>query len=279
MDNILLIYNPRAGNTFFRYSLDYFIQEFEKKGYEIRVFRSAEPGQIQTYLEHCSLRDTAAVFAAGGDGTVQEVVNGLMERGSSLPVGVIPAGTQNDFARQLGLDQDVETAIRQLSQMKAEEKDLGEINGRYFIHSCRMGFLAATKQKVSLDMKNSLGRTAYYLKGVGQLTKARPFTVRIQVPGEEEEKSIEERLIFLTVTLPGDGKLQIVGIRSGIYKMTKSLIQLKREEEGQVRLRGEEFLVETDHPGVAVDVDGEAETDLPLRLKIHPRALRFFVKP
>ena len=70
MGSVLLLYNPRAGNTFFRYSLDYFAEEMQKLNYDIRLFRSSEKGSMEAYLRSCSLEQVEAVFVAGGDGSV-----------------------------------------------------------------------------------------------------------------------------------------------------------------------------------------------------------------
>ena len=274
MGSVLLLYNPRAGNTFFRYSLDYFAEEMQKLNYDIRLFRSSEKGSMEAYLRSCSLEQVEAVFVAGGDGSVNEAVNGLMARDSHIPVGIIPAGTDNLFSKKLGMSQDVETAIRQLTKWSMRAYDIGEVNGRYFVQSCRVGFVAALKQKVSLDMKNSMGRAAFYVKGMGQLAKTRPFTAEIHWPEQEEPK--KEKLIFMEVRLPDDGKLELLGVQAGLSKIPKSLVRLKKDKEGAVHYWAEQLFVEIPQGHMAVGVDGEVGVSPPLAFQIHSKRIQFF---
>ena len=182
MRNLILIYNPGAGDGQFRFSLDRFMEIFSAKGYEIKVFRSKEPGDMAVYLKDCNLDETKAVFVAGGNGTINEVVGGLMDRGIHVPVGLIPTGMENDFAKALGFGKELEENLSALAQMETVPVDVACINGQYFINMCTGGALAYMS-KVSADMRAVLGRGAYYLKGMSSLHRAKRFRLKIEADG------------------------------------------------------------------------------------------------
>jgi len=266
MENIILLYNPRAGNALFHHMLDFFFATFTKKNFEIRVFRSMEPGDLAVYLGQCSLQNTRAIFVAGGDGSVHEVVNALMPRHCQIPIGIIPAGTDNDFAGKLGLSKDVEQAILQLAEMKTAYRDIGEANGQYFVYECVGGSMADVGTGVSMDMKNSMGKSAYYLKGVRQLPKTRRFHVVLR----EKELVAEEDLVYFHIRLQGNGKLIFWGVPTGLSKMIFASKKMKRIELSS-------FILETDEL-LTTNLDGEVGPKAPIHVSVHPNALQFIVR-
>lgn len=185
---VLLVYNPMAGARVFPSKIDYFIEIFQKKGYEVRIIRTESEKDFSTCLLNKNLDDCAAIIVAGGDGSVNQIVNAMVNNNIDLPVGVVPAGTANDFANHLDIPLNISEAIVTLSEMKMREIDIGQVNDKYFINVCCGGLFTNISQDIDIELKNTLGKLAYYIKGVQQLPNFQGIKFRI----EAKEKIIED---------------------------------------------------------------------------------------
>jgi diacylglycerol kinase (ATP) len=289
--DIILIYNPKAGDTYFRFSLDRFIEVFSEKEYEIRVFRSRRAGDMAAYLEECDLSLTQAIFIAGGNGSINEVVNAMMRIGSKIPIGVIPAGVENDFAKSLGFGADLEENLKALAVMDAVAVDVARVNDQYFVNLCSAGTFTSLTN-VSSDMKNTFGRLAYYVKGLGALTKIRKMNLHI----ETEQASYEGVYAFLMLInakiqrerkdIVGltDGKYDLLAIKNaGIADIARIFLKvIKREpidNKNALHLQGDYFKISAKDciETIETEVDGEKGPSLPLEVKVYRGALNFFI--
>ena len=297
MRDIILIYHPKAGDTYFRFSLDRFIEVFSEKNYEIRIFRSREPGDMLRYLLECDLSLTQAVFVAGGTGTINEVVNGMMRRGSKIPIGVIPAGTDNEFAKSLGFGDDLEENLLALSEMNTMAVDIAKANESYFVNICSAGTIARISD-VSNDMKNILGRWAYYIKGIGVISKIRKMNLRLEVDGTNYEGSYAVVMILndrirrqereISREILSDGKYDLVAAKiGGIANMARALVKIVKKEPIQEKdilyVRGSHFRISLDEREgdieIPTEIDGEKGPGFPIEIQVYQEALNFFIKP
>lgn len=292
---VQLLYNPKAGDTLFKTKLDTFLRIFIEKGYEVRIYRSEGVGKMTEYLKEVDLSNTDAIIVAGGDGTINEVVNALMNMEIKPALGVIPAGTCNDFAKSLGFDMDIDSCIETLGEMQMNAVDVGEVNGRYFINVCGAGLFTNISQNVNNDMKNTFGKIAYYVKGAEQLPAFKPFRLRIESDGNVYE---DDFLLFLVLNSEGAGGIQLahgadlsdgyydfVGIRSvPINEFTRMMVKLlKREhltDKAVLHIRSDNFKISSENIIESFkesDVDGESGPKLPLDIKIHKGALNLIM--
>lgn len=108
------------------------------------------------------------IIAAGGDGTLNEVVNGMAEKPNLPPLGVLPLGTTNDFARAMGIPKYWEESCDLIIQQQSRLIDLGKANDRYFINIAGGGTLTELTYEVPSKLKTMMGQLAYYLKGIGK---------------------------------------------------------------------------------------------------------------
>ena len=106
------------------------------------------------------------VVSVGGDGTLNEVTNGLILSGSNTPLAIISAGTVNDFATYMKLPQTAEDFCRMIEEFQTKKVDIGKVNNEYFINVLAAGMLTDIAYKVPKDKKAVLGKMAYYLEGV-----------------------------------------------------------------------------------------------------------------
>ena len=165
---VKLIYNPAAGDKSFNSHLDKFLKQFQAAGFKVDIFRSMEPGDFGEGLEDVD-QIYEAVIIAGGDGSASEMVNLMQKRNIDLPLGIIPAGTANDFASFLGMTKNIDNSIKRILDWNIKEIDVGRVNDRYFLNVCVGGIISQIAHGTETEMKNRLGKVAYYLQGLKEL--------------------------------------------------------------------------------------------------------------
>ena len=141
--------------------------------------RDGEEAAAQAVRDGCD-----RVFVAGGDGTLNEVVNGLMSEGAlaRIPIGLLPLGTGNDFARMLFLSEDPEAAVAALLEEREIKADVGTLNGRAFINASGGGFIAEVSDVVDDRLKSIAGRLAFLIGGAQVVLDYEPVAARVTVP-------------------------------------------------------------------------------------------------
>jgi diacylglycerol kinase (ATP) len=289
MKRAKLVYNPYSGDRSFRYKLDAVIDNLQKGGYEVTPYRTLSVNGIYESIK--TSNDYDCIIASGGDGTINHVINAMIENNIYVPVGIIPSGTANDFAGHLGIPKKITQACDIITQGKTTYIDIGKINDRYFVNVAAGGLLTDVSQKIDINLKNTLGKMAYYIKGIEQIPNFRPMHITIK----HQNKIIEES-VYLFVILNGstaggfklapdstanDETLNLVAIKScNLVELFNLFIKmLKGEHLGSnsiIYLRGKEFIIECDHD-VETDVDGEAGPSFPLHIRISNKKLKVFV--
>lgn len=190
MKRVKFIYNPKSGENTIPNCLDRIIEAYQRRGLSIVPYRLTFDGQMQDIIG--DLDDSYSyVLVAGGDGTVNYVINLLKKNGVDIPVAVLPAGTANDFAMHLGLSPDPLRAVEQILDGQERPVDLGKVNDDYFVNVFSCGLFTDISQKTPTILKNTFGKLAYYVGGIGELTRFRKLQVKIETDrGNYEGNSI-----------------------------------------------------------------------------------------
>ena len=222
---MLLVINPCAGTKKVVKHTAQVIEIFNRAGYEVVVHMTAGPGDAARVV-----RERAAgmslVVCAGGDGTFNETVCGILESGEKVPVGYIPCGSTNDFANSLRLPTNILTAAKQIAEGEPAKYDIGQFGDRYFSYVASFGAFTRTSYSTPQSVKNALGHMAYILTGVQELGQIRKHHLRLEL----EDQVIEDDFIFGAIsnstslggvlTLDpkqvdmGDGKFEILLVRA-----------------------------------------------------------------
>lgn len=189
-----LIYNPTSGRETIKKNLPSILDRLERGGWETSCHATTGIGDAIKAAELAVQRKFDLVIAAGGDGTINEVINGLCEKPHRPRLAIIPAGTTNDFARAICVPRDIETACEIICKDFEMPLDVGKVNGQYFINIAGGGKLTELTYEVPSKLKTMLGQLAYYLKGIEMLPSIRPSYVRIECDGQLIE---EEIMLFL----------------------------------------------------------------------------------
>lgn len=207
MKRARIIYNPTSGREVFKKHLAEVLVKLENAGYETSCHATTCEGDATQAARIAVERKYDLVIAAGGDGTINEVVNGIAEQEYRPKIGVIPVGTTNDFARALHIPRDIEAAVDIIVKGETIPVDVGRINDKYFINIAGGGRLTELTYEVPSKLKTMLGQLAYYLKGIEMLPSIRASEVTIEYDGKLYEGEVMMFLVGLTNSVGGFERL------------------------------------------------------------------------
>ncbi len=280
---VLAVFNPAAGRNR-RSHFDRIISELTSTGCTVTVLETTGPGHAET-IAHEASADFDLIAAAGGDGTVNEIVNGL--RGKPTALGVVPLGTANVLADEIGLSRNAKAVARMLAQGPIRQINVGNVNGRRFVMVAGAGFDADVVSGVSLSLKKRLGPIAYVWQASVQAFRDDGAGCAVTIDGATYASSSvvvcngrryggpfiaapEASLIddgFHVVLMQGRGWFNIA--RYGAALMLGRIAKLH-----DVRLiTGRDVLVEG-VPGRPVQADGDIVATLPARITVDPEPVR-----
>ncbi len=218
---MLFIYNPKAGKARIRNKLSDILEVFARGGYEITVVPTQGHGDALRTVQDRP-KDYDLLVCSGGDGTLDEVVTGMMGSGFPTPIGYIPAGSTNDFGGSLGLPKNMVKAARTIVEGRNFACDVGAFNQDTFVYIAAFGLFTEVSYETAQDMKNVLGYMAYLLEGVKKLSNIRSYPMRV-VYGDEV---IKDDFIFgmITNSLSVGGFKNITGknvrLDDGLFEVT-----------------------------------------------------------
>lgn len=207
MKRARVIYNPTSGRESFKKHLPDVLEILEKAGYETSCHATTGAGDATAAARIAVERRFDLVIAAGGDGTINEVVNGMAEQEYRPKLGVIPVGTTNDFARALHIPRDIAAAAEIIAKGDTIPVDIGRMDDKYFINIAGGGRLTELTYDVPSKLKTMLGQLAYYLKGIEMLPSLKATQVRIEYDGKLFEGEVMLFLVALTNSVGGFEKL------------------------------------------------------------------------
>lgn len=208
MKRARIIYNPTSGRELFRKELAKVLQRFEEAGYETSAHATTGEGDATNAAKIAVARRYDLVIIAGGDGTINEVIQGIAEAEYRPKIGIIPAGTTNDFARALEIPREIKKAVDIIIQDNSPKAlDIGKVNEQYFINIAGGGDLTELTYDVPIKLKSVIGQLAYYIKGIEMLPSLKPVKTRVEYDDKVFEGEIMLFLIANTNSVGGFEKL------------------------------------------------------------------------
>ena len=202
-----IIYNPTSGKELFKRTLPDVLIKLEKAGFETSAYATEKIGDATTEAKRCLTQDYDVLIAAGGDGTLNEVINGIAEHPNRPKIGIIPMGTVNDFGRALHLPNDIMSAIDVIIEGHSTRVDIGKMNSRYFINLAAGGQLTQVSYETPSRLKSIVGPFAYYIKGFEMLPQMKAVDIRIEYDDEVFQGEALLFLLGLTNSMAGFEKL------------------------------------------------------------------------
>lgn len=290
---VLFVYNPHSGKGIIRENLSTIIDVFS--GYDCALMvhatqaRMDGAGIVGEYIAE-GLCD--AVICAGGDGTIDEVAGAVMLSGKDVPVGIISAGSTNDFGYSLGIQSDPIEAARTAISGHPYKCDIATLNGRYYTYTASFGLFTDVSYETPQSVKNLLGHAAYVLNGMTKLSQIHKYHARIKTDeGEYEDDYILGMVVnslsvggFRGITGDGveldDGKYELILIRSPkrfgqIGKVVTEVINHEFNGEYLKRYRVSEASFSFDED-VSWSLDGEyGGSGMEAEIKVYNKAISY----
>ncbi|OJF03520.1 diacylglycerol kinase [Weissella confusa] len=289
MKRARIIYNPTSGREAIRRDLVDILNVYEKAGYETSAFATtAEPNSALNEARRAAETGFELLVAAGGDGTINEVVNGIAPLEKRPMLAIIPAGTTNDYARALRIPrEDPLEAAKVILKGKAAQMDVGQANDTYFINIAAGGSLSELTYSVPSKLKSMYGYLAYVVKGAEMLTRVAPMNLHVEYDNGVFEGRSSMFFLALTNSVGGfeqivpdaqldDGKFTLLVVKTTkfaeILQLISEVLTGKHvDNPNLLYVKSENVTIKPldENAKVMINLDGEYGGDAPVVFKDH----------
>ena len=277
----VFLYNPESGKGKIARNVGCISTIFQAYGYDVtpqRIDFTANPFDGNETID--------LMVVAGGDGTVNYAVNAMKRKGLDIPIGVIPAGTANDFAGAVGMSREPLEAARQIASGSVERVDCGRVNDLYFVNIFSFGIFTTTSQRTPDERKHKIGKLAYIIEGVKEFRTMHAVPLEIEADGERFDLRSLMVLIFNGETAGGFHLARRSSIKDGLFdcillekkNFFRSTLAMCRYLAGgspkivrHLRARRIDIRSSVNEP---TDVDGQKGAEFPLHIECLAGGLR-----
>ncbi|MDO4582302.1 MAG: diacylglycerol kinase family lipid kinase [Bacillota bacterium] len=302
---IKVIVNPNSGRHIIQRNLERIIGQLLLDGTasQVDVYRTQKDGDTPADVAAIDAAGYDLLLGCGGDGTFNEIVNGMMLNGAETPLAMLPAGTVNDFAYALRLPTDADKFCAMVRAGNYRRIDVGRANDKYFVNVASFGMFTDVAHKTDPDFKSVLGRAAYYLQGMRDIPEQLFTSIGVSV--KSPVKNIDCRcylcLIANSASVGSVRRLMhSADVSDGLFdvllvqkrpmmppaavkyrNLTMNDLQRNSDEE-QVFIYFQTPSIDIDckeQQRVELDLDGEFSGYLPLSVQVVPRAVKLLVPP
>ncbi|MGK4198494.1 YegS/Rv2252/BmrU family lipid kinase [Fusobacterium sp. HC1336] len=289
MKKVKFIYNPFSGEAVITKNLDTIIGKYQTKGYTIVPFRiSTEQSLEDAFLDIDS--SYHHILGAGGDGTINQIINIMKKKNLDIPLAILPVGTANDFAKYIGMPADIGSACDKILAGKIQGIDLGKANDKYFINVFSFGLFTDVSHKTPTHLKNTIGKLAYYLNGIKELPSFKKLDIKVT---SDEFFYEGNALIFFTFngrtagninisykSEINDGLLDVIIVKGENIRSTLSsllaFLKLEHLEKPKdiIHFTTSDFTVEYSDSSLESDIDGEVGPTSPIHISCIENGLK-----
>lgn len=288
----LFIINPSAGTKTIQKKLDQIIGQMilKKLVSTIDVFYTEKKDDAYQYCLKLKDDDYDFVVSVGGDGTVNEIINGFIENHLQTPLAILPGGTVNDFANHLHLPHDTDDFIQMIEDFQIMKVDIGKVNEHYFANVIAGGMFSDISFQVSKADKERFGPLAYYISGIRQLPTQLHTSLHLKITADDQTFEEDAKLFIITNTSQvggfkditphanvQDGQLDLLIIKNCSTTDLISLFKdykLNSHEKSPfiTYVQAKELTIECDKD-IIYDVDGEKGTTFPIHVTVEKQSL------
>ena len=288
----LFIINPSAGTKTIQKKLDQIIGQMilKKLVSTIDVFYTEKKDDAYQYCLKLKDDDYDFVVSVGGDGTVNEIINGFIENHLQTPLAILPGGTVNDFANHLHLPHDTDDFIQMIEDFQTMKVDIGKVNEHYFANVIAGGMFSDISFQVSKADKERFGPLAYYISGIRQLPTQLHTSLHLKITADDQTFEEDAKLFIITNTSQvggfkditphanvQDGQLDLLIIKNCSTTDLISLFKdykLNSHEKSPfiTYVQAKELTIECDKD-IIYDVDGEKGTTFPFHVNTRSSVL------
>lgn len=289
----LFIYNAASGDHSVPNKLDTILGRFQEKNILIQPYR-LYCGEHENLVS--LLKDETFEFAmiSGGDGTINSVVNTILKNEIQLPVGILPTGTCNDFARSLNLPNSLDECLSIILNGNIMKIDVGLINGEtYFLGTCAGGFFVDVSFNTDSELKKNFGPLAYYLQAIGEVKNKKSFTIKLKTDTDTIKNEVLLFLILNGKNAGGfsnivkeadisDGIMEIILIKDcnhiDLANMFFKVLSNDLLRNKNVKLIRTKSCTIESNVDIPLSVDGEKGVSLPIKVEFLNKVLSVFTK-
>ncbi|MBM7643825.1 YegS/Rv2252/BmrU family lipid kinase [Scopulibacillus daqui] len=282
MDKVSVIVNPNAGQKKIKNHLDS-IKNILSDGFkQVSFYETRKKGDGTSYAKKLA-NSSDVIIAAGGDGTVYEVLNGLSPLNDRPAFAIIPGGTCNDFSRALGMSQNPAKAAEQIVQQNIQDIDVGFDGCQYFLNFWGIGLITAVSSQIEEDIKSTFGRLSYYLSTIQNIKENDTFHYEISSSDYYYSGKAEMIIIangpftggikpFLPEVNIQDGMLDVLVLREANLSSLFSILKkrtgmLASIDENIIHFQTPQLTLKTS-PKKLIDCDGERHLKTPAEATI-----------
>lgn len=281
-----VIYNPTSGREALKQNMIDILAVFEKAGYETSAYATTpKPNSARDEAKRASLAGFDLIVAAGGDGTINEVVNGIAPLSHRPKLAIIPAGTTNDFARALHIPrEDPIEAAKIVLKGQTFQMDIGQAADKYFMNIAGGGLLTELTYDVQSDLKTIFGYLAYLVRGAELLPRIKPIDMDLEFDGGSFKGKASMFLLAMTNSIGGlerivpdakldDGNFTLIIVKtSSIVEIVQLLAKVisggRHINDPRIIYRKTNKLVATPvKEKMQINLDGEYGGDAPMTFK------------
>lgn len=281
MKTAIFLYNTRSGKGRAARNVESICTVFRAYGYDITpqgIDFAANPFDGNESID--------LMVVAGGDGTVNFVVNAMKRKGLDIPLGVIPSGTANDFAGAIGMSRQPLEAARQIASGTVDRVDCGRVNDLWFVNIFSFGIFTTTSQRTPDERKHRIGKLAYIIEGVKEFRSMHAVPLEVVADGERFDLRSLMVLIFNGETAGGFHLARRSSIKDGLFdcillekkNFFRSTLAMCRYLAGgspkivrHLRARRIDIRSTINEP---TDVDGQKGAEFPLHIECLAGGLR-----
>lgn len=291
---LLLIVNPRSGRAKMNTELLKVVEIFSAADYTVTVYPTKAQGDATDYLLQLTENEYELIVVCGGDGTLNEVITGMMQSSLQIPLGYIPSGTLNEWSSGLNISRNIEAAAKDIINGKKIRLDIGKFGDRYFSYTASFGAFTSASYSAPQDVKNVLGQSAYFFEGIKSLAAIKPIHIKCKYEGGEFEGDYLFGAVSNSMSVGGivkydktpvelnDGEFEVFLIKNpdNILKLQPIIDGILKHEfnrEGIEFFKTKSLVIETDE-SLPWTLDGEfAETNGEINISNVHNAITFIV--
>nr|WP_256558151.1 diacylglycerol kinase family protein [Halobacillus sp. A1] len=288
----MIIVNPSSGKEEAVDHVEKIEKILEGKEYTVKTVQTEKELDATQFCQDACSQEFDLVVSLGGDGTLNETINGMVDQEHRPKLGIVPMGTVNDFARALNIPLDPEAAIETLESDLTKKVDIGSFNDRYFVNIVAIGAIAEATSEVSPEQKTRFGPLAYLMEGVKTLASSNAYPLRIEYDDKVWEGDSFLFLAALTKSTAGfeklspdakvnDGVLHCYVIKNvnmlRVASIVTAVLRGNLKEDKDVEYFQAKKLRVSSSEKLHTNVDGEEGDPLPVAMEVKPQHIEVII--
>ncbi|MDO5041447.1 MAG: diacylglycerol kinase family lipid kinase [Peptoniphilus sp.] len=293
MKRIMLIINPGSGDQRSKELEDIFVEKFKEYFDEVDSRFTEKPGDATEFAHMAAQERYEAICSVGGDGTVNEVIQGLYREEYLPKLAIIPGGTGNILSKHLGISQDREEAAKELDFHRTKKIDIGVCNEKCFSLFVSIGSVSEAVHEVSSEEKKKFGMFTYVAKSIEKLKENKYFDLKVETDAGSYEGHVDHLIVSLSNRIGGleftsenksmsNGKANVLILTGEGLLDRVSEAKSAMEGEAEKNEKIENFVatkikISSLAGAVKTDIDGEEGPELPVNIEILKEKLEVYL--